>query len=97
MVKENVTNLKQKIQPKKTKPILCHPNIKSYLELNHHLQAIYHLQFSDSTFSELLPIARCNLRINDFITRASDLFSKMIAQSGNRATLTKQLKKAFYR
>ena len=52
---------------------------------------------SGSTFSELLRIARCSLRIDDFIPRDSDLFSKMIAQGGNRATLPKQLKKAFHR
>ena len=43
-------------------------------------------------FSELLRIARCSLRTNDFILRDSDLFSKMIAQGGNRAALPKQLK-----
>ena len=36
---------------------------------------------------------RCILRINDFIPRASGLFSRMIAQVGNRAILTKQVKK----
>ena len=40
---------------------------------------------SGSIFSELLRIARCSLRTDDFITRDSDLFSKMIAQGGNRA------------
>ena len=34
---------------------------------------------------------------NNFIPRASDFFSRMIAQGGNRATLTKELKMAFYR
>ena len=48
-------------------------------------------------FSELLRIARCSLRTNDFILRDSDLFSKMIAQGGNRAALPKQLKKNFHR
>ena len=52
--------------------------------------------FYGSVFSELLRIARCTLIINDFIPRASDLFSRMIAQDGNRATLTKQLKKVFH-
>ena len=51
---------------------------------------------SGSTFSELLRIARCSLRIDDFIPRDSDLFSKMIAQGGNRAALPKQLKKTFH-
>ena len=40
---------------------------------------------SGSIFSELLRIARCSLRTDDFIPRDSDLFSKMIAQGGNRA------------
>ena len=39
-------------------------------------------------FLELFPIARCTLRIADFISSASDLFSRMSAQGGNRATLT---------
>ena len=49
-----------------------------------------------SIFSELLRIARCTLIINDFIPRASDLFSRTIAQGGNRATLNKELKIAFH-
>ena len=52
---------------------------------------------SGSIFSELLPIARCSLRTDDVIPRDSDLFSKMIAQGGNRAALPKQLKKTFHR
>ena len=52
---------------------------------------------SGSIFSELLRIARCSLRTNDFILRDSDFFSKMIAQGGNRAALPKQLKKNFHR
>ena len=43
---------------------------------------------SGSIFSELLRIARCSLRTDDFIPRDSDLFSKMIAQGGNRAKKT---------
>ena len=43
-----------------------------------------------STFSELLRVAKCTRRINDFIPRTSDLFSRMIAEGGNRATLTKK-------
>ena len=52
---------------------------------------------SGSIFSELLRMARCSLRTKKFIPRNSDLFSRMIVQAGNRATLTKQLKKAFHR
>ena len=49
-----------------------------------------------SVFSELFGIARCSLIVNHFISRASDLFSRMIAQVGTRA-LTKQLKNTFHR
>ena len=45
-----------------------------------------------SIFSELLWIARFTLRTNDFIPGASDLWKK----GGNRAKLTKELKKAFH-
>ena len=42
-------------------------------------------------FSEPLRIARCTLKINDFIPRSFNLFSRMMAQGGNKATPTKQL------
>ena len=51
---------------------------------------------SGSIFSELLRMAKCCLRTKNFLPRASDLFSRMIVQDGNRATLTKQLKTAFH-
>ena len=50
-----------------------------------------------SIFSELLRMPRCSLRTKNCIPRASDLFSRMIVQDGNRATLTKQLKTTFHR
>ena len=40
-------------------------------------------------FLELLRIAKCTVRINDFIPTSSDLFSRMVRQSGNRITQTK--------
>ena len=52
---------------------------------------------SGSIFSELLRMAKCSLRTKNLIPRASDLFSRMIVQDGNRATLTKELKTAFHR
>ena len=53
--------------------------------------------FCGSVFlSELLRIARCTLSINDFVSRASDLFSRMIAEGRNRTAPTTQLKKAFH-
>ena len=51
---------------------------------------------SGSIFSELLPIARCSLRTDDFIPRYSNLFSKIIAQGGKRGALPKQLKNTFH-
>ena len=51
---------------------------------------------SGSISSELPQIARCSLRTDDVIPRDSDLFSKMIAQGGNRAALPKQLKNTFH-
>ena len=51
---------------------------------------------SGSIFSELPRMAKCYLRTKNFIPRASDLFSRMIVQDGNRATLTKHLKTAFH-
>ena len=50
-----------------------------------------------SIFSELLRIARCPLRINVFLPRAADWLSRMIAQGGNRAALTKQLRRVIHR
>ena len=52
--------------------------------------------FYGSRFSEFFRIARCTIIINDFKPRASDLILRMIAQGGNRALLTNQLKKAFH-
>ena len=51
---------------------------------------------SGSIFSELFRIAKCSLRTGDFISRDSNLFSKMIAEGGNRAALPKQLKRTFH-
>ena len=53
--------------------------------------------FYESIFSELLRRAECILTINDFISSASDLVLRIIAQDGDRAAVTKQLKKAFHR
>ena len=48
-----------------------------------------------SIFSELLCIASCTIRINGFIPRTCNLFSRMRAQGGKRATLSKEIEKAF--
>ena len=53
--------------------------------------------FCGFIFLKPLQIARYTLRINDFTPRASDLFSRIMTQGGDIATLTKQLsKKAFH-
>ena len=53
--------------------------------------------FSGSIFSELIQIARYTIKTDEFMTSPSDLLLRMIAQGGNRATLTKQLKNVFHR
>ena len=53
--------------------------------------------FYRSLYLEPLDIARCTFRIKDFIARASDLFSKMVAQGESRAKLTKELKRTCHR
>ena len=35
LVKETIKKLKQKIQPRQTKPILCNPDVRLYLEALH--------------------------------------------------------------
>ena len=66
------------------------------LRMSHLSSNIPSLIFYGSIFLELLRVARYTRRTNDFIPRTYDLFIGMIAQGGNRATLTKQLKNAFY-
>ena len=39
-------------------------------------------------FSEPLRIARCTLKINDFIPRSFNLFSRITTQGGNKVTST---------
>ena len=53
--------------------------------------------FYGTIFSKNFRIASCTLIISDFLPRASGLFSRMRVKSGNRAALTKKLKKAFQR
>ena len=45
---------------------------------------------------EVFGIVRFTVTINDFIPRAFNLFWKMIAKGGNRATTTKHPKKVFH-
>ena len=64
------------------------------VQIPHLLSNIPSKIFCGSIFLELLRIARCTLRTNDFIPKVSDfdLFSRMIAERGNIGTLTKQLR-----
>ena len=53
--------------------------------------------FYGSIFLELFRIVSCTLTNNDFLPTTCDLFSGMIAKGGNKAALTKKLKKAIQR
>ena len=53
--------------------------------------------FYGSIFSEFLRIARCTLRLEHFIPRASQLYNRMINQGGKHSTILKQISKAFRR
>ena len=51
--------------------------------------------FHGPIFPGHLLTAKCTVRVNGIISKASD-FSGMIAQIGNKTILTKQLRKAFH-
>ena len=53
--------------------------------------------FYGSIFSEFLRIARCTLRFQDFIPRASELYKRMISQGGINSNIKKQIRKGFQR
>ena len=53
--------------------------------------------FYGATFSELLRIARCTLRLCDFAPRASELYTRMKSQGATDNMLQKQIIKAFNR
>ncbi len=53
--------------------------------------------FYGSILSEFLRIARCTLRIEDFLIRAKELYSRMTNQGGNRHCICKQIRKASVR
>lgn len=53
--------------------------------------------FYDSIFSEFLQIARSTLRLTDFVPKASQLYTRMKTQGGNKASILCQIKKAFQR
>ena len=49
--------------------------------------------FYGSIFSEFLQIARCTLRLTKFIPKAPQLYTRMVTQGGNKASILRQLKK----
>ena len=53
--------------------------------------------FYSSIFSEFLRIARCTLKLHDFIPRAHELYARMRAQGGDTKLILHQIKKAFRR
>ena len=53
--------------------------------------------FYGSVMSEFLRIARCTLRVEDFIPRAAELYHRMLNQGGRQSTILKQISKAFIR
>ena len=48
--------------------------------------------FHSSIFSEFLQIARCTLRMTNFVPKASQLYTRMITQGGNKANNLRQIK-----
>ena len=53
--------------------------------------------FYGSVFSEFLRIARCTLKLEDFLPRAVQLYSRMISQGANETSIHKQILKGFQR
>ena len=53
--------------------------------------------FYGSIFSDFLQIAWCTLRLRDFVSEASQLYTKMITQLGNKASILRQIKSLFQR
>ena len=53
--------------------------------------------FYGSIMSEFLRIARCTLKFEDFIPRASELYHRMLNQGGKESNILKQIKNAYNR
>ena len=53
--------------------------------------------FYGSILSDFLRIARCTLRLTNFVPKTSQLYARMITQCGNKASILRQIKKAFQR
>ena len=43
--------------------------------------------FYGSIFSEFLQIARCTLRLTDFVPKVSQLYARMVTEGGNKACI----------
>ena len=53
--------------------------------------------FYGSIFSEFPRIARCTLKLEHFLPRASELYSRMLSQGTNQSCINKQILKSFQR
>ena len=53
--------------------------------------------FYGSIFSEFIRIARCTLKLEHFLPRASELYSRMLSQRANQSCINKQILKSFER
>ena len=51
--------------------------------------------FYASIFSEFLCIARCTVKLEHFLSRASELYSRMLSQSTNQSCINKLILKSF--
>ena len=67
------------------------------VRMPHHSSNIPSIIFYSSIFSEFLRIARCTLKLHDFVPRAHELYKRMRAQGGDMKLILKQIKKAFHR
>ena len=54
------------------------------------------LIFYRSIFSDFLRIARCTLRLTDFVRKVSQLYPSMITQGGIKASIQRQIEKPRY-
>ena len=53
--------------------------------------------FYGSIYSKFLRIARCTLKVEHFLTGASELYSRELSQPANQNCINKQISKCFQR
>ena len=53
--------------------------------------------FYDSIFSEFLRMTRCTLKLEYFLSRVSDLYSRILSLGANQSCIIKQILKGFQR